>query len=54
MRNFRSNVSIATDTGGGLMGLAAALDRLEADGEAADRSTSRRGSISTTRSAAMR
>jgi acetolactate synthase I/II/III large subunit len=41
VRNFRSNVSIATDTGVGLMAVSTALDRLEADGEIADRSVLR-------------
>jgi acetolactate synthase-1/2/3 large subunit len=41
VRNFRSNVSLPTELGPGLMALSAALDRLAADGEVLDRSTIR-------------
>jgi acetolactate synthase I/II/III large subunit len=38
VRNFRSNVSIATETGPGLMVLSAVLDRLAAEDDVSDRS----------------
>jgi acetolactate synthase-1/2/3 large subunit len=41
VRNFRSNVSIATEVSAGLVSLSAALDRLAADGEVADRTALR-------------
>ena len=41
VRNFRSNVSVATETGPGLMVLSAVLDRLAADGDVVDRAALR-------------
>jgi acetolactate synthase-1/2/3 large subunit len=41
VRNFRSNVSIASELGPALVALSAALDRLDADGQLADRSALR-------------